>query len=175
VEPAIDVMAGGLVTRGVLLDIPRLRGVPFLEPGEAVGVEELRRAANETGAALEPGDVLLIRSGRWLRRTEVGAWDVDAELAGLDPDTLPWLREQDLAALGCDGVSDVLPSRVDGVRLPIHEIALVAMGMHLLDNLDLEVLSAACAAHRRWTFLLVIAPLVIRFGTASPVNPIEIF
>ena len=80
-----------------------------------------------------------------------------------------------MAALGGDGVSDVVPSRVEGVRLPIHAVAIPTLGLPLLDNLDLEDLSAACAAEQRWEFLLGVAPLVIEGGTASPVNPIALF
>ena len=80
-----------------------------------------------------------------------------------------------MATLGSDGVSDVLPSRVDGVFMPIHMVVIPAMGVHLMDNLDLETLAAACAEERRWDFLLTVAPLVLRRGTASPVNPIAVF
>jgi hypothetical protein len=80
-----------------------------------------------------------------------------------------------VALLGSDGVSDVMPSRVDGIPMPIHTVAIVAMGVHLLDNLDLNELSSACTAANRWTFLLVVAPLVLHRGTASPVNPIAVF
>ena len=80
-----------------------------------------------------------------------------------------------MAALGSDGVSDVLPSRVDGVGMPIHTVVIVAMGVHLLDNLDLDALATACADESRWEFLLTVAPLVLRRGTASPVNPIALF
>jgi hypothetical protein len=79
-----------------------------------------------------------------------------------------------VAVLGSDGVSDVWPSRVDAVPMPIHTVAIVAMGIHLLDNLDLDELSVACTSVGRWSFLLTIAPLVLHRGTASPVNPIAI-
>ena len=95
--------------------------------------------------------------------------------AGLHASCLPWLRERDVAALGSDGVSDVFPSRVDGVIMPIHSVAIVALGLHLLDNLDLDTLAVVCAEERRWEFLIAVAPLVLRRGTASPVNPIAVF
>ena len=95
--------------------------------------------------------------------------------AGLDASCLPWLHERGVAALGCDGVSDVLPSRVDGVQMPIHTVAIVALGLHLIDNLELEPLARACAEESRWAFLLTLAPLVLFRGTASPVNPIALF
>ena len=91
------------------------------------------------------------------------------------PPASPGCAQRDVAALGSDGVSDVLPSRVDGVGMPIHTVVIVAMGVHLLDNLDLDALATACADESRWEFLLTVAPLVLRRGTASPVNPIALF
>ena len=80
-----------------------------------------------------------------------------------------------MATLGSDCVSDVLPSRVDGVIMPIHMVVIPAMGVHLLDNLDLEALADACSEEQRWAFLLTVAPLILRRGTGSPVNPIAVF
>jgi kynurenine formamidase len=165
----------GIVTRGVLLDIPALRGVDALEPGQPVFPEDLEAAEEQAGLTVRPGDALLVRTGRWRWRAAHGAWDAGQLAAGLDASCLPWLRERDVAALGSDGVSDVLPSRVGGVGMPIHTVVIVAMGVHLLDNLDLEALATACAEESRWEFLLTVAPLVIRRGTASPVNPIALF
>jgi kynurenine formamidase len=165
----------GIVTRGVLLDIPALRDVDALEPGEPVFPEDLEAAEAKAGLEVRAGDALLVRTGRWRWRAANGAWDAGQLSAGLDASCLPWLRERDVAALGSDGVSDVLPSRVDGVGMPIHTVVIVAMGVHLLDNLDLDALATACADESRWEFLLTVAPLVLRRGTASPVNPIALF
>ena len=165
----------GVVTRGVLLDVPALRGVDALEPGQPVFPEDLEAAEAKAGLEVRPGDALLVRTGRWRWRATHGAWDAGQLAAGLHASCLPWLRERDVAALGSDGVSDVLPSRVDGVAMPIHTVVIVAMGVHLLDNLDLDNLATACADESRWEFLLTVAPLVLRRGTASPVNPIALF
>jgi len=165
----------GIVTRGVLLDVPALRGVDALEPGEPVFPEDLEAAEERAGLRVRAGDALLVRTGRWRWRDEHGPWDAASLAAGLDASCLPWLRERDVATLGSDGVSDVLPSRVDGVPMPIHMVVIPAMGVHLMDNLDLDALAAACAEERRWAFLLTVAPLVLRRGTASPVNPIAVF
>jgi kynurenine formamidase len=165
----------GIVTRGVLLDIPALRGVDALEPGEPIFPEDLEAAETKAGLTVRPGDALLVRTGRWQWRRTHGAWDAGSLAAGLDASCLPWLRERDVATLGSDCVSDVLPSRVDGVGMPIHTIVIAAMGVHLMDNLDLDALGAACAEETRWEFLLTVAPLVLRRGTASPVNPIALF
>ena len=107
------------------------------------------------GLRVGAGDVLLVRTGRWRRRREVGPWDSRAAIAGLHTDCAPWLHERGVALLGFDGISDVLPHAVEGVGLPIHTLTLVAMGMQLLDNQDLEALADACADRRRWEFLLV--------------------
>jgi kynurenine formamidase len=171
----IQELRHGVVSRGVLLDVPRARGVEFLEPGEPVFIDDLERAESAGAVRVEPGDVVLLRTGRWRAREVRGPRPAGDGLAGLDASCLPWLHERGVAALGCDGVSDVLPSRITGASLPIHSVAIVAMGLHLLDNLQLDVLADACRAEDRSEFLLTIAPLVLHRGTASPVNPIAVF
>ena len=171
----IHQLHGGIVTRGVLLDIPALRGVDTLAPGEPVFPDDLEAAETRAGLQVRAGDVLFVRTGRWRWRDEHGPWDLASRAAGLDAACLPWLRDRDVAALGSDGISDVMPSRVDGVPMPIHTVAIVALGLHLMDNLDFDALAASCAEERRWEFLLAVAPLVLRRGTASPVNPIAVF
>jgi kynurenine formamidase len=168
-------LASGIVSRGVLIDIPRLRGVGALAPGEPIFVDELEAAEAATGVRVRSGDVLFVRTGRWDWRAVHGPWDIGDGLAGLDAACLPWLHQREVAALGSDGVSDVLPSRVEGVHMPVHETALVAMGLHLLDNLDFDALATACAEEQRWEFFLTVAPLILKRGTASPVNPIAVF
>lgn len=165
----------GVVTRGVLLDIPPVRDVDALEPGEPIFVDDLVAAEAAAGVTVGPGDIALVRTGRWVWRERHGPWNAGERLAGLDASCLPWLHEREVAALGCDGVSDVFPSRIPEIGLPIHEVAIVAMGLHLLDNLDLDDLAAACAEERRGAFQLVLAPLVLKRGTASPLNPIAVF
>ncbi|MDT0448215.1 cyclase family protein [Streptomyces hesseae] len=165
---------GPLVTRGVLLDLPAVRGRAWLEPGEAVDAAELAAAEAALGARIGEGDAVLVRVGRYRRRAELGPWDADAACAGLHVDAVPLLAERGIALLGGDGDSDVRPSPVEGVHSPVHALAIAAMGVPLLDNLDLEELSAACAAAGRYTFLLVVAPLNIPGGTGSPVNPVAV-
>ncbi|MEY2451977.1 MAG: hypothetical protein QOD92_1551 [Acidimicrobiaceae bacterium] len=165
----------GIVGRGVLLDIPRLRGVDWLEPGDAISPGELDGACTAQQVEVEPGDILLIATGRDARRAQHGPWDPNAVgLAGLDAECIPWLAQHDPSVLGCDGVSDVLPPYKHGWSMPLHMCMLVGMGVHLLDNLHLGRLGAACAAEQRWEFLFVVAPLQIGGGTGSPVNPIAI-
>ena len=173
-----SIMAGkdGIVSRGVLLDIPALRGVDYLEPGEGIEVSELEVAEARQGVQVGAGDILLVRTGRDTRRERLGPWSSrDEGLAGLAADALPWLRARDVAVLGCDGVSDRMPAAVPEWPMPFHQIALVAMGVHLIDNMQLTRLAEACAARERWAFLLTVAPLRLDQGTASPVNPIALF
>ena len=168
-------LQSGIVTRGVLLDVPALRGTDALEPGEPIFPDDLEAAEERAGLQVGPGDALLVRTGRWRWRDEHGPWDLGRQAAGLDASCLPWLRQRDVATLGSDGVSDVLPSRVDGVAMPIHTVTIVVLGVHLMDNLDLDTLGTACGEEGRWEFLFTVAPLVLRRGTASPVNPIAVF
>jgi len=168
-------LQSGIVTRGVLLDMPALRGIDALEPGEPIFPEDLEAAEERAGLRVGAGNALLVRTGRWRWREDHGPWDLGRRAAGLDASCLPWLRQRDVATLGSDGVSDVLPSRVDGVAMPIHTVTLVVMGVHLMDNLELDALAAACAEEGRWEFLFTVAPLVLRRGTASPVNPLAVF
>lgn len=174
-ELGVHELRDGIVSRGVLLDVPRHRGIEWLEPGDPIHRAELEEAEQALGVRVEAGDVLLVRTGRWAFRAAHGPWDPHERLAGLHACCLPWLHERRVAALGSDGVSDVVPARAEHYRLPIHEIAIPILGLHLLDNLDLEALARACGEEGRWAFLLTIAPLVIERGTASPVNPIALF
>ena len=172
---AITIGQDGIVTRGVLLDIPRVRGVDWLEPGTAILPADLETAEANAAVRVAEGDVLLVRTGRHRRRQAQGAWDATAALAGLHHTCAPWLRERGVAVLGCDGISDVRPHHVEGVSLPIHTLTLVAMGLQLLDNLNLDDVAEACVGERRREFLLTIAPLRLERGTASAVNPIAVF
>jgi kynurenine formamidase len=167
-------LRSGVITRGVLIDVPAVRGVEALAPGEAIFPEDLESAEVATGVKVQSGDALLVRTGRWRWRELHGPWAPNEGMAGLDASCLAWLHEREIAVLASDGVSDVMPSRVDNVPMPIHTVALVAMGIHLLDNLDLDELSVACTTEGRWAFLLAVAPLVLNRGTASPVNPIAV-
>jgi len=162
----------GVFTRGVLFDIPRLKGRPYLDPGEAIYPADLERWEKQAGIAVEPGDVVLIRTGRWQRRKVFGAF---IPTAGLDVSCARWLHQHDVAVLGSDAKSDVIPSRVNGIAMPIHLLVIASMGMPILDNLDLERLADLAAAQRRWAFLFTVAPEPVPGGTGSPVNPTAIY
>ncbi|MEQ1857464.1 MAG: cyclase family protein [Longimicrobiales bacterium] len=171
----ITTVKQGVVTRGVLLDIARLKGVDYLEPGTAITIADLEAAERQAGVRVGEGDVLLVRAGRWARRADTGAWATGRLGAGLHASVLPWLRERGVAMLGSDYISDVLPSQVEGVAQPIHLVTLVTMGMWLFDNLDLEAVAEVAAEQDRWAFMLVAAPLAVPGGTGAPLNPVAIF
>ncbi|MCC6177497.1 MAG: cyclase family protein [Chloroflexi bacterium] len=172
---AITAGQDGIVSRGILLDIPRQLGVDWLEPDHAITVDELEAAEASAGLRVESGDILLVRTGRHVRRKALGPWDSRKSLAGLHHEAGPWLKQRGVALLGCDGVSDLREHPFDATTHPIHVLALVAMGMQLLDNQNLDDLAAACASRSRWEFMLVVAPLRLVGGTASMTNPIAIF
>jgi kynurenine formamidase len=176
---SIEVASQGVVSRGVLLDIAKVKGVDWFEPGHHIFPEDLEAAEKDHGVQVEEGDVLMIRTGRAKRRTAKGSWEPPTrgllDMAGLDATCLPWIHERKVAVLGSDGTSDVIPSGYDDIMLPIHIGTLVAMGIHLIDNADLEAVAKKCASAGRYAFQFVMAPLVLRRGTASPVNPLAVF
>jgi len=163
----------GIITRGILIDIPWLRGVPYLEPGSPIYPEELDRWEKKTGLNVSPGDVVLIYTGRWARRAAAGP--LSGKFAGLHANCASWLKTRGVAVLGSDAASDVLPSGVGGVTMPIHQLSLIAMGIWILDNCDLEAVSAAAKQRQRWEFLLLVSPLAVEGGTGSPANPLAVF
>ena len=148
-ELSIDVAGQGIVGRGLLLDIPRLRGVPWLEPGDHVTADDLLAAESAQVDRIEQGDLLFVRVGHRARRRSLGPWDAAAARAGLHPAALELLAERRIAVLGSDGNNDTAPSAVEGVDFPVHVLAINAMGLHLLDYLDLDALAELCAAMRR--------------------------
>jgi kynurenine formamidase len=173
---AIDVTRTGIVSRGVLLDIPRLKKIEWLEPNDRIYPEDLEAAEKAQQVRVEEGDVLMLRTGRSARRKVKGGWDPFREgMPGLDAQCLPWLHDRKIAVLGCDAVSDAVPSGYQGIPLPIHVGTLVMMGIHLIDNADLDAVADVAAADNRYQFLFTMAPLILERGTASPVNPLAIF
>lgn len=166
---------GPLVTRGILVDMARARGEEWVEPGTAWSIDDVDAALDAIGVQPRAGDAILFRSGHDRRRNQLGAWDPDAAGAGLHVSAVPPLLERGVAVFGADGETDVRPSPVEGVTLPIHILALTMAGAALLDNLDLEALAQACEQESRWEFAFVVNALNIPRATGSPVNPIAIF
>jgi len=173
-------IGNGLVGRGVLLDIPRFRGVKWLEPGEAVTRAELEACEEAQGVHLGEGDIFVYRTGHHRRRLELGPWSNDYPpagegKAGLHVDTAPWMHERKIAAFLPDGDGEAVPSVVPGMLYPIHPLQIVAMGMLTADSLQFEDLARACEEEGRWEFMVVGLPLRLPGGTGSPWNPIAIF
>jgi kynurenine formamidase len=176
---SIHNVKNGVFTRGILIDIPRLKRVPYLEPGTPIYVEDLEAWEKEAGIRVSAGDALFVRTGVWARRQAVGPWlrgrAEGGRSAGLHPSVIPWLKARDVALLGSDHPQYVSPGEEGAPRGAVHDFALVYLGVHLFDNCDLEALAEAAAARNRWEFLLTAAPLPIRGGTGSPLNPIATF
>jgi kynurenine formamidase len=173
-ELSIQVARNGIVGRGVLLDIPRLRGVPWLEPGDHVTPGDLMGAADAQQVRIGQGDLLLVRVGHRQRQAMLGPWDSARARAGLHPAALEHVAERRVALLGSDSNNDAFPSAAEGVDFPVHVLAVNAMGLHLLDWLQLDDLAGLCEETGRWSFCCVVAPLRLVQGTGSPVNPIAI-
>jgi kynurenine formamidase len=165
----------GVFTRCVLMDLPSLLGVRFLKGGQAIYPADLSAWEQAAGVKVESGDAVLIRTGRWIRAEVEGDWEIMKGSAGLHASCLPWLKERDVAVVGSDLALDVLPSGIEGFELPVHWVVVVAMGMPILDNCDLEAVSEVAKARKRWSFLLTVAPLAVEGGTGSPVNPLATF
>jgi len=165
----------GIFTRGVLIDMPWLMGVDYLEPGTAVTSDDLEAWERKTGVRIGSGDVLLLRTGRWEQVRQKGTWDFSQAAAGMHASVATWLRARDVAVIGCDGISDVVPSNVEHKPNALHELVIVGIGMPILDNLDLEALTREARKRNRWEFLFVGAPLRVPGGTGSPLNPLAVF
>jgi kynurenine formamidase len=175
VEHDITAVRGGIVTRGILVDAARHRGVPWLEPGDGVTDAELRAILSATGITAGAGDALLLRTGYGRKRREQGADAPAAGHPGWHASCLPSLHEWDVSMVGADTAQDVVPSGYPALRLPVHAVGIVAMGMPLLDNADFEDLARQCELHRRWEFFFTLAPLPFAGSTSSAVNPLAIF
>jgi kynurenine formamidase len=166
---------GPIVSRGILLDSALFEGKKWLEPGTAVTKADILGMEEKFNFLIGKGDIVLLRSGHFARRAEVGVWDPSNLSAGFALDAIELFKERKVSVIGADGDSDCRPSPVIDVDSPIHVLALTGLGIPLLDNLQLEPLANACNSLNRWTFTMVIAPLNVPGGTGSPVNPIAIF
>ena len=171
----IQNVRNGIFTKGILIDMPWFKGVDFLEPGTAITISDLEAWERKTGVRVGSGDVLLIRTGRWECVRQKGQWNFLEKAAGSHASIAKWLKARDVAVIGSDGVNDVMPSGVEGLVNPLHELVLVGLGMLILDNLDLDAVAAAAKERNRWEFLFVGAPLRVPGGTGSPLNPIAVF
>ena len=171
---SIEQWQEGIITRGVLLDVPKHRGEPYVTQESPVHGWELEDIAREQGVLMEPGDALVVYSGRekW---NEAGnpLWGSDRDLRpGLHASCLRFIKESDCCVL----VWDMMDHTPNGYDVPwsVHG-AIFAYGIGLLDNALLEPLAETCAREGRYEFMLTINPLRVVGGTGSPVNPVALF
>jgi hypothetical protein len=157
---AVTAYKNGLISRGILMDIPALKGVKYLDLSTPIYPADLDAWEKKAGVKVGSGDIVFIRTGRWARRAEKGPWDTEAAAAGMHASCARWFHQRDVAMVGSDTHGELMP---------------IAMGTPMFDNCDLEPLSQEAAARHRWEFLLTAAPLAVPKGTGSPLNPIAIF
>jgi kynurenine formamidase len=171
---SVDLLRDGVVSRGVLLDVAALKG-RLMDAGEGVMPEDLEAAERAQHVRVEPGDILLIRTGYYARRLEAPRHPLKDGSPAAHVACMPWFRARDVAMLGTDTHNDVSPATHPGLGNVVHIVGLVGLGLWLIDNANLEELARACAARKRWEFLLTVAPLRLQHATGSPVNPIALF
>jgi kynurenine formamidase len=176
----VDFWRDGIVTRGVLYDIPRLRDTDYVAPGEPVHGWDLEDAAAAQGVTPQSGDAVLIRSGAAPYYAATGERPGFGCPAGVHASCIEFLHDTEASMLVWDMQDAPIPDqglpnpRGLAMALHVHHILLPYMGMPILDNADFELLAPACADAQRWAFQFVVAPLVIPRGTGSPVNPLAI-
>ena len=173
---SIELVKNGVVTRGVLVDVPMVRQTDWVERGQAVTREDIEAAEARCGFRVEEGDVLLVRTGQLRRRDVEGPADPNvAGSTACGASCLPLFHQRGIAVIGSDTGNDVMPSPYAKVPNPIHQVGIVAMGLWILDNANLEDLARACLERNRWEFLININPLRMHNATGSPVNPVAVF
>lgn len=162
--------------RGVLLDIPRVLGTPWLEPGYPIGRHELESAAAVQGVSVTPGDILLIRTGAMERALRSDGWEgyAYADEPGLSIEALPWIHDHQIAAVATDNwACEVLPAG-GSIMLPFHVVSIVFMGLLVGENFRLDELARRCADTARWTFFFAGVPIPFTGAVGAPVNPLAI-
>ena len=168
---AITAWGDGIITRGVLIDVPRYRGVSHVSPGSPVQGWELEEAARAQGVQVDPGDALLVYSGLEAFQ-HAGNQYTGGDRPGLNASCAKFIRDHDVALLGWD-MMDARPDPY-GLAYPMHGI-LFNFGVALLDNALLEPIAQACAQEGRYEFMFMALPLKVARGTGSPANPIAMF
>jgi kynurenine formamidase len=163
----------GFFTRGILLDVAASRGVEWLAPGEGVSVEDLERAEKLARVEVGAGDAIIVRVGLGAREAALGEEDPRVR-AGLLAECIPWIFDRRVAVYGGDCV-EAIPAPYERPWMPLHMVGMVAMGLVMLDNPEVEELATAAGELGRRDFLLTCAPLSIPGGTGSAVNPLAIF
>ena len=179
-QGSINALKDGIVTRGILFDATLLPGNATPEgwvvPGTAIRAADLEALEEIEGVRVEPGDVILLYTGRWKRRAALGPWPTSEGVAGYHADVAYFMKERGVAFIGHDMWNDVYPHEFsDGERLPLHRLALVSLGTGIFDNLDFEGVVEVARRLGRYEFLFTAAPLRIEQGMGSPINPIATF
>jgi kynurenine formamidase len=171
---SIDKARDKIVSRGILLDIPRYRGKDWLEPGEAIYPEDLDGAAGRAGVVVERGDIVLIRTGQIAQVRAEGSWGTYAggSAPGLSLTVADWLATHEIAGYATDTWgTEVIPNETADVFQPLHCVAIVNMGMLVGEIFDLEALADDCAQDGIYEFMFVAPPLPITGAVGSPINP----
>jgi kynurenine formamidase len=173
----IEKIKDGVVGRGVLLDLPRHRGVDWLEDGTPISPDELDACAEANGVAVETGDIVLVRTGMMTRCLETGSWEgyCAGPAPGLSIQCARWLFEREIAAVATDtwGV-EVRPNETPDCFQPLHMISIRNTGMTFGEIFHLDDLADACAEDGNYAFLFTGAPLPITGAVGSPINPLAI-
>ncbi len=172
---SIKQMGTTYATRGVLYDIPLMRGEDWLDPSTPIFIEDLEAWEDFAGVRAEPGDVILMRTGRWAKTEAEGPWDYSRGSAGLHASVLPWLHERGVSVLIGDAANDVQPSGVEGINRPVHQVGMLVIGLAFVDNGYLEHVAREARERERWEFAVVWQTWPIPGGTASPFNALALF
>jgi kynurenine formamidase len=172
---AIQSARGGIVSRGILVDLPPVLGKPYLEAHEIAPASVVSAAIEGTGLTVRRGDILLVRTGAFARQAATGQMFGLNDLPGISIAFAEWMHAAELSLLITDVGVDPAPSEVENVAIPWHVLCLSRMGLRLVDSANLERLSEVCIEQKRWEFLCVVAPLDLTGATSSPVNPLCFF
>ena len=177
---SINALKDGIITRGVLFDATLLPGFGtpegWVEPGTAIRAADLLELERIQGVTVEPGDVILLHTGRWKRRAALGPWPTSEGVAGYHADVAYFMKDRGVSFIGHDMWQDAFPQELSEVeRLPLHRLSLVSLGVGIFDNLDFDRLAETARRLNRYEFLFMAAPLRIELGMGSPLNPIATF
>lgn len=173
----IETMADKVVTRGVLLDIPKSEGRDWLDPGDGISADMLQRAADSSGVTVERGDIVLVRTGAIAQWRATGVWGTYAggDAPGINLTGAEWLCDHDVAGVATDTWGmEVRPNETDEFFQPLHIVLIVNAGMLVGEIFDLEALARDCAEDGRYEFMFVAPPLPFTGAVGSPLNPLAI-
>jgi len=173
----IEQIKDGVVGRGVLLDLPRFRQLPWLENGTPVLPEELDACAESVGVTVESGDIVLVRTGMMTRCLQEQSWEgyCAGPAPGLSVHCARWLYEREVAAVATDTWAiEVQPNETPDCYQPLHMISLRNTGVLFGEIFHLDALAEACAQDGNYAFLFCAPPLPITGAVGSPINPVVV-